>query len=435
MTECSELRMKTCHYLLAGILFALHVLWVWPAEAAPMFARQYNFTCSVCHSAFPRLNAFGEQFVASNYRLANWREMTTVDMGDDRLALPKSPPFAVRAQAFAQVRDGEEIDPETGEGVADSELDFQAPYLMKLLGSAPLSDHITFYFYAIYAEKGNNGETLLEDAWFRHDDAFGTGIGAQLGQFQISDLMFPREVRLTFQDFQVYRMAGVTYDRGLILDREVGPFKLAMGLVNGNGIEENFDLNSPGYRRPDKLFDNDSGKVAFGRVGMDAGPIAVGLFGLTGEQKSATGPVGADEGERDTDKRVYGVDLAGAVGTKTNWFAQLLVSEWDEFLDTVPGEDYRWTGGFAGIDYIHNDRWAFSALYNAAEADDFDDTGTIYEGIEINSLTLNASYYFMRNVKGVIELNVDFLDEDDDADFVGHERQENYFLVGIDAAF
>lgn len=426
---------KPHHWLLAAVLFGLLILWMMPAAAAPMFARQYDLSCNVCHAAFPRLNAFGEQFMADNFRLANWREKTTVDVGDERLALPKSLPLALRAQAFAQYRESEEIDPETGVTIADSDVDFQAPYLVKMLASAPLSDHITFYFYGIFAEKGGNGETIIEDAWFRYDDAFGTGVGAQLGQFQVSDLMFPRETRMTFQDFQAYRMAGITYDRGLILDRDVGPFEVGVGVVNGNGIEENFDLNSPGYRRPDKLFDQDAGKIVFGRIGVGLGPLDVGLFGLTGEQRSRTGPVGADGGARDVDKRVYGIDASTLLGGKWHVFVQALVNEWDEYLDAAPQEDYSWSGGFAGVDYLHDDRWVFSALYNVAEADDFDGTGTIYEGIEIDSLTFSASYYFMRNVKGVIEVNYDLLDEDDDLDYVGHESEEHYVLMGIDAAF
>ena len=77
----------------------------------------------------------------------------------------------------------------------------------------------------------------MEDAWFRHDDAFGTKIGTMLGQFQVSDLMFPRETRLTFQDFMAYRMAGITYDRGVI-STGFGPVSLAVGTVNGNGITD-----------------------------------------------------------------------------------------------------------------------------------------------------------------------------------------------------
>jgi hypothetical protein len=43
----------------------------------------------------------------------------------------------------------------------------------------------------------------------------------------------------------------------------------------------------------------------------------------------------------------------------------------------------------------------------------------------------------MRNVKGVIELNIDLLEEQPQTGtyYTGHLSKENYFLVGIDAAF
>jgi hypothetical protein len=405
------------------------------ASAMPAFARQYSLSCAACHSAVPRLNAFGEYFAGNNFRLPNWRD-TTVDVGDSLLALPKSLPVAVRAQAFVQLRDSEDIDVASGPTGNASDLDFQAPYLIKLLASAPLSDHITFYFYGMFAEKGGNGEALIEDAWFRHDDLFGSGVGAMLGQFQVSDLMFPRETRLTFQDFYAYRAAGVTYERGVILDRAVGPVDFALGAVNGNGIEQNFPIDSPGYRRPDRLFDNDSDKSLFGRIGLSAGPVGIGLFGLAGEQRSATGFAGTGSGVSDTDKRILGLDLSGSIATNVHWFAQGLWSRWEDFLDAAPGTDYDWFGGFAGIDYIPSERWAFSLLYNYADAGDFDGTDTIFEGIDINSATLGASYYFMRNVKVVIEANADLLKKQTGGPpFVGHQTRENYLLVGFDAAF
>ena len=405
------------------------------AEAMPAFARQYNISCSTCHSAYPRLNDFGEAFAAANFRLPNWRESNTVDTGDPKLVLQKFPPFAIRAQAYVQGRDGEEIDPVTGPTGNDSSFDVQSPYLVKLLSSAPLSEHISYYFYGIFAEKGGNGETAIEDAWFSYDDVLGSKVGMQLGQFQVSDLMFPREIRLPFQDFVVYRTAGITYDRGVIFDRGLGPVDAAIGFVNGNGINANFDINSPGYRRPDKMFDNDSGKSIFGRVGMPLGPVDAGLFALTGQQKSATGPAGTVTGTRDTDKRIFGVDVAGDVQGNIYWYIQVLWNRWSDFLDADPTRDYSWLGGFAGVDYIPNDRWAFSLLYNYAEADDFAGTGTIYEGIKMNTLTFTSSYYFMRNVKGIIEVNADFLSTDGNPPFVGHQTKENYILVGFDAAF
>jgi len=403
------------------------------AQAMPDFARKYNMSCAACHAAYPRLNKFGEHFRDSNMKLPNWKD-GTVSGGDDMLALPATPPLAIRTQAYVQAHKGESIDPVTG-ATLDASTDFQSPYLVKLLSSAPLSDHLTYYFYAILAEKGANGEALVEDAWFRHDDIFSTGVAMQLGQFQLSDLMFPRETRMPFQDYMAYRMAGITYDRGVLFDRGLGPLDLALGFVNGNGIEQNFNINSPGYRRPDKMFDNDNGKTVFGRIGTDIGPARIGLFGLAGEQKNATGPAGMDPGNRDTDKRILGLDVSGVLGGNTYWYGQVLWNSWDDFLQQ--GEDYEWYGGFLGVDYIPGDRWAFSGLYNYADANDLKNTDTIYEGIDINSLSLTASYYFMRNVKAIGEMNIDFLGEHQrrGSFYTGHLTKEHYFLLGFDAAF
>ncbi len=406
-----------------------------PASAMPAFAREYGVSCNVCHAAYPRLNTFGENFADDmNFRLPNWKQQT-VPTGDESLALPKKLPLAMRMQAYIQGRDGESIDPVSGTVQADSSLDFQSPYLVKLLSSAPLSDQISYYFYAIFAEKGGNGEVIVEDAWFSYNDLFNTGIGAMLGQFQVSDVLFPREVRMTFQDFMLFRAAGITYDRGVLFGKGLGNIDVSLGFVNGNGIEQNFGINSPGYRRPDRMFDNDTQKSVFGRLGSDFGPVSVGLFGLSGRQMNATGPAGMQSGDRRTDKLVAGVDVSGNVDGKWYWFGQYLWNRWADFLD--PATDYEWSGAFAGVDYLHSEKWVFSALVNHIDAGDFKNTDTIYEGLEMRTVSFAAAYYFMRNVKGVIEANFDLLDDVPQTGlyFTGHLSQENYILIGIDAAF
>lgn len=431
---------KSCHFLLL-LFFLLAGNLLFPAigDAMPVFARKYEVSCNACHAAFPRLNVFGEQFVANNYRLPNWKETAVKDVGDPMLVLPESVPLAIRAQAFVQGRDGEAIDETTGATLADSRADIQAPYLIKLLSSAPLSDHISYYFYGIFAEKGGNGETLIEDAWFNHDDVFGTGTGMMLGQYQLSDLMFPRETRLTFQDFMAYRMAGITYDRGVQFGRGIGPLDAAVGVVNGNGIDGSFAINSPGYRRADRLFDSDTGKSLYGRVGMEVAGASIGLFGLNGKQRSvAVGNAGLDSGARDTDKQVIGLDLSGtAIDQKLYWFAQGLWNTWDGFLDADPNRKYQWFGGFAGVDYIAGERWVYSLLYNHADAGDLKNTDTVYEGIDMRTLSVGASYYFMRNVKGVVEVNYDLLSKEDKTGtyWTGHLSREHYLLLGFDTAF
>jgi hypothetical protein len=39
-----------------------------PAAAIPLFARRYGVTCQTCHSIVPRLNSFGEAFMAAGFR-------------------------------------------------------------------------------------------------------------------------------------------------------------------------------------------------------------------------------------------------------------------------------------------------------------------------------------------------------------------------------
>lgn len=426
--------MPKVHSALPSILacILLMLIGLQQATAMPAFARKYEISCTVCHAAFPRLNEFGEQFAEQNMRLGNWKEASTSNTGDPRLALPDSVPLALRAQGFTQLRDDATgIDNDGTE--YDSRLDFQSPYLIKLLAGAPLSDHITFYGYGIMAEKGGNGEFLIEDAWFSHDDLFGSGAGLMLGQFQVSDLMFPRETRLTFQDFMVYRMAGVTYDRGLILDRGLGPVDLAIGAVNGNGVSSSASVSSPGYRRSDALFDNDSSKSVFARLGTEIGGVSIGLFGLSGQERFDGTLDGANfiENSWDSEKRIAGIDLSGKLGNSVYWFIQGLANEWDDVIER--DKTYRWNGMFLGVDYIHSPLWAYSVLYNLTDSGDLDGADTVYNGIDMNSLTLTGSYYFMSNVKLVLEGNIDMLDTDKETN--GHNGTDSYVLLGFDAGF
>ncbi len=93
--------------------------------AMPAFARIYDVPCTTCHSAFPRLNPVGAMFADEwSFRLPNWEERTT-NLGDHRLRLPAQLPLGIRAQAFVQGREGESIDPVSGDVEADSTTDFQ----------------------------------------------------------------------------------------------------------------------------------------------------------------------------------------------------------------------------------------------------------------------------------------------------------------------
>ncbi len=42
-------------------------------NAIPAFARKYNMTCKTCHSPFPKLKAYGEEFAGNGFVLERSR--------------------------------------------------------------------------------------------------------------------------------------------------------------------------------------------------------------------------------------------------------------------------------------------------------------------------------------------------------------------------
>jgi hypothetical protein len=207
----------------------------------------------------------------------------------------------------------------------------------------------------------------------------------------------------------------------------------------------------------DHSFDNDSHKSVYGRVGTGGEALSVGLFGYGGRQPNGYQQQWSNDGEAplasSAGKRIVGLDVSGHTG-QIHWYVQALHNRWTNFLKNDQGQwdDYAWTGGFAGVDWIPSQEWAFSLLYNYADAGDLDgvdltDTSGVelsndlngddlaavrYDGINTNLLTLTTSYYMARNVRAMVEVNADFQDTASEG---AHRESGSYFLVGLDAAF
>jgi hypothetical protein len=255
------------------------------AAAIPAFARRYRVSCQLCHNPIPALTAFGEQFAANGFRFAAAEEpRDTVDTGDPLLSLIKDLPLAMRLDLYAQVY---------ANGRAAT--DFQTPYGVKLLTGGPISKKLSYYFYTYLFERGEIGG--VEDALVQLNDIGGKPVDLIAGQFQISDPMFKRELRLEFEDYAVYRARvgavplNLTYDRGLMAMADVAGFALTGEVVNGNGR---------GEAEPDRHFDNDAFKNFFLHLSRDLGShLRLGAFGLLGrseadEVKNRTGMFGFD---------------------------------------------------------------------------------------------------------------------------------------------
>ncbi len=257
---------------LVGSLLALALLAPAPAFAIPGFARRYKVSCMLCHNPVPTLNAFGDQFAANGYRLAPGEvSADTLATGDPLLTLTQDLGLAFRLDAYVrEYTDG------------DVSTDFETPYALKLLASAPISKTISYYFYTFLFERGEIGG--VEDALIIFNDIGGKPADLSVGQFQVSDPLFKRELRLEYEDYAIYRVrmgdspVDLTYDRGLLAAVDVLGFGITGQALNGNGR---------GPAQANRRFDSDFGKNFALHLTRDLAPgLRLGGFGYFGRTTS-----------------------------------------------------------------------------------------------------------------------------------------------------
>lgn len=367
------------------------------AEAIPAFARKYDVSCSLCHNPAPRLTAFGEQFAANGFRFSLDEEpVEAVETGDDLLQLMDDLPLAVRFDAYVQARSGS----------ADPNVDLQTPWAIKLLSGGRVAEKVSYYMYFFMSERGEIAG--LEDAYVQFSDLGGTGVDLLVGQFQVSDPLFKRELRLEYEDYQAYRVrvgdarADLTYDRGLLA--AYSPWDgadLSLQLVNGRGLDEAGD---------EKVYDSDDGKSVAGRFSQELGTFRIGAFGYVGRE-SADG-VG-------NDITIFGPDASLSLAPTLELNAQYLRRN-DErpYFSDLAVTDTDVDMGFVEAVYSPQGgtgRWFFTALYNHIDADA--PVFTIRQG-EAGPLesyragALGANYLMARNLRLTSEVQYD-LDRED----------------------
>ncbi len=66
---------------------------------------------------------------------------------------------------------------------------------IKVLSGGLISRNISYYFYFFLAERGEVAG--IKDAFIMFNNLFRTELGVSAGQFQVSDPLFKRELRLT----------------------------------------------------------------------------------------------------------------------------------------------------------------------------------------------------------------------------------------------
>lgn len=245
------------------------------AGAIPAFARKYRVSCNLCHAPVPRLTDFGEQFANNGFEFAPGEApRDTIATGDPLLRLQNDLPLAVRFDAYLTALSRRE----RGQVVYDQ----QVPWTIKVLSGGQVADRVSYYLYFFLSERGEVAG--LEDAYLQFTDIGGSGVSLLAGQFQVSDPMFKRELRLEYEDYQAYRVrvgdtrADLTYDRGFMaLWSPFDGTDVALQLVNGEGLDAANEA---------RQYDRNGFKNVVVRVSQALGPVRVGVFGYYGKDEA-----------------------------------------------------------------------------------------------------------------------------------------------------
>lgn len=341
-------RLKILPVAVVGTLLAAAFLGE-TAMTMPAFARKYSMSCTTCHAPFPRLKPYGDEFAGDGFNLKDKEAPRYfVEAGDQKLSLLRDIPFGIRFEGYAGYHE-----------VTGKNFDFTSPYILKLMSGGALSQHMSYYFYFFFSERGEVAG--IEDAFVMFNNLGGSELDLYVGQFQASDPLFKRELRLTYDDYVVYKEAPgrssitLAYDRGLMLTYGFSSgTDVILEVLNGNGI---------GAADENKVYDNDKYKTVLGRVSQDVGSVfrigGVGYYGKEGD--SAV-----------NEAWMAGSDLTVSTPKWT------LNAQYLERRDTDP-EFVRWAGekivsrgGFAELVFMPDgDRsaWYAVALYNRVESD------------------------------------------------------------------
>jgi hypothetical protein len=365
------------------------------AFSIPAFARKYDMSCGTCHHPIPKLKPYGDEFAGNGFVLADKEAPRAFrETGDVDLMLLREVPLAIRLEGYGRWQPG-----------AEGATDMQWPYLVKLLSGGQIAKDVSYYFYFFFGERGEVAG--LEDAFLMFNNVFKSNLDIYVGQFQVSDPLFKRELRLTLEDYQIYRVkpaksaANLTYDRGLMLSYGFSTgTDITLEILNGAGI---------GAADAARQFDTDKYKNTFFRLSQDLGEhLRIGGFVYWGR-----------EAEADLDNKLWmaGPDLTVAVENVELNVQYVERRDDNPYLLATP-EQRKTRGAFGELTITpggDQGRWYFTGLYNWVDSE--------IAGLDYRTVTAHVGHLLARNVRLIGEFTYDV------------EAKANRLSVGFVTAF
>ncbi len=370
------------------IIFALSAF-LTEIYSIPAFARKYNMSCKVCHSPFPKLKPYGEDFAANGFALKDVAAPRYyVDAGDDELTLIRDFPIALRLEGYL-----------TYNRDKSDQTDFTGPSVLKLLSGGTITNDISYYVYYIL-EEGDVGK--IEDAFLFFNDLFGSELDFSIGQFQVSDPVFKRELRLTLEDYLIYKVRpglshiDLTYDRGIMLSYGMPTSTdITLEVVNGSGIGTPFGNGN---------FDNDKYKNIFARISQGVSEqFRLGVLGYYGNEVISNS---LELQEEKNEIWMAGADATIDVSPVELNVQYIFRNDNNPYALMTGSTEVKTQGGFAELIVRpegDNSMYYGAAVFNYIDSDD--------DALDIKSAGISLGHLLRRNIRAVVEYDYNFTDE------------------------
>jgi hypothetical protein len=413
--------------VVAGLLASVAmVLWATTASSIPAFARRYGLSCSACHTAWPELNAFGEEFKLSGYRRWAGTELTpaTPDLIiGPGLTLPAIPPLAIRgATGF----DLQHVSRRAADGSTGSQTGTSFDLnTLELMAGAPLGPHLSFFLDVSLFETeiesrtgpgeaddtkarvrfGTEGPQKPEQAKFIWSSLLPQSIGPAdslnlvVGILELPLAFSPEARRLSVAPYLIYKrraldlLSGTPVDDLLSSDESDRLFRLSEnqigaelnGVLNPGGmgstprLEYHFGVTNGSNREADA----NSSKDLYARVTVRWRGHTLGVFGYWSPdiydddlRAAHTLTAGGPFSERNRRNEAYSVgpDLTLNRPLSLPVWLQIQVFLNHESNPTGFDEAFQWWGGFAQLNWTIRPALVAYGRYDWLRGDRFDDT-------------------------------------------------------------
>jgi len=335
------------------------------SQGIPAFARKYGFNCSMCHTGYTKLNDFGQRFRDCGYQVPGQE-------GLEKNVFETAPALALRTSLGLMASHTKKANTAGFElngldllsaGVLHKNISYLLIYTPRI--DEPAADHTG-------SANGSNPSQLgaLESASLVFSNLVKDAVNVRVGRFE--PVYHPFSSKRSYYLIRPYDIYTFTTPSSEFVfdDNQMGlevaghfknGFRYAAGIVNGSGANPDNSRAKDLYLRVAQVLGRGEGQSAGQRVG---------LFGYFGWQPTAPGDTafgiaGQGNGHAHKPFRRIGGDLS--LNWQTFNLHGMFMQGWDDKgIDSGATEAYKFTGGFAQLDYagLVNNRLVSSVVFD-----------------------------------------------------------------------